>query len=77
VVGKRRDVPSYTFAGVSVFDAAVIADWPEAAFPLAEVLERLMGEGRLAGYYHPGQWLDIGRPRDLMMAHRFLQSLPA
>jgi MurNAc alpha-1-phosphate uridylyltransferase len=77
VVGKRRDVPSYTFAGVSVFDAAVIADWPEVAFPLTEVLERLMGEGRLAGYYHAGQWLDIGRPRDLMMAHRFLQSLPA
>ncbi len=77
VVAKHRGDTSYTFAGVSVFDASVISDWPEAIFPLAEVLERLMDEGRLAGYYHPGQWLDIGRPRDLMMAYRFLQSLPA
>lgn len=76
VVPKHRGEASYTFAGVSVLDASVIADWPEATFPLAEVLERLMDEGRLAGFYHQGQWLDIGRPRDLMMAHRFLQSLP-
>lgn len=77
VVGKRRGEDSYTFAGVSVFDAAILADWPGTVFPLAEVLDRLMELGRLAGYRHQGPWLDIGRPRDLMMAHRFLQSLPA
>ena len=74
---KRRGAPSYTFAGVSVFDAGIIAGWPEDVFPLAEVLERLMDEGRLAGVSHAAQWLDIGRPRDLMMAHRFVQTLPA
>lgn len=76
VVAKRRGEASYTFAGVSVFDAGLFAAWSEAVFPLAEVLSRLIGEDRLAGYHHPGQWLDIGRPRDLMRAHRFLQSLP-
>jgi len=68
---------SFTFAGISVFDPAVFADWSAAVFPLSSVLERLLADGRLAGYRHQGMWLDIGRPRDLFAASRYLHTYPA
>lgn len=76
VVPKRKG-NSYTFAGISVFDPAAIADWPATMFPLSDVLKKLMGEGRLAGYRHDGLWLDIGRPRDLIAASRYLHTRSA
>jgi MurNAc alpha-1-phosphate uridylyltransferase len=74
VVAKARG-NSHTFAGVSVFDPAVIAGWPATVFPLSDVLKHLIVEGRLAGYLHTGLWLDIGRPRDLLAASGKLQTL--
>lgn len=76
-VVPKTHTNSYTFAGVSVFDPVAIASWPQTVFSLAEVLKQLMDEGRLAGYRHRGMWLDIGRPRDLIIASRLLPSLPA
>jgi N-acetyl-alpha-D-muramate 1-phosphate uridylyltransferase len=76
-VTAKRKSNSYTFAGVSVFDAAAVASWPQAVFPLSDVLKRLMAEGRLAGYRHEGLWLDIGRPRDLLSVRRYLHAPPA
>lgn len=67
---------SYTFAGVSVFDPAVIAGWPEMAFPLSRVLQKLMGVGKLTGLKHKGMWIDIGRPHDFFAASHLLSSLP-
>jgi N-acetyl-alpha-D-muramate 1-phosphate uridylyltransferase len=76
VVPKRKG-NSYTFAGISVFDPAAIADWPQMVFPLSDVLKELMAVGRLAGYRHEGRWLDIGRPHDLFAVPRHLQAWPA
>jgi len=63
----------FTFSGVSVwhtdaFDAYRSGD----TFSLIEPMRALIAEGRCAGMLHRGQWFDIGRPRDLMLANRLM-----
>jgi len=63
--------PRYTFAGVSVWDESVLrACAANTAFSLIEPMRDCMAKGVCAGLLHRGQWFDIGRPKDLMQAHR-------
>jgi MurNAc alpha-1-phosphate uridylyltransferase len=65
------EVRPFTFAGVSLWDATVLAGYPAGtAFALTQPMRALIGQGRLAGMVHRGSWFDIGRPRDLMQARR-------
>lgn len=64
----------YTFAGVSMWDPQVFEAETEAVFPLSQSMRRLIEAGQLAGVLHRGQWFDIGRPRDLLLAGRHWQS---
>jgi len=69
LVSVSRSVPSYTFAGVSVWDQSVFEAWASGrSFPLLEAIQRLTDDNRCAGMVHDGWWFDIGRPRDLMRA---------
>jgi len=66
---RQISCPTYTYAGVSVFHAAVFDPFAEGrAFALTRVLNRLCADNRLRGLIHRGGWLDVGRPRDLLRA---------
>lgn len=78
LAGHRVKLPAkathqYTYAGVAVFDAAAFESYSHNdAFPLMTVLQELIGRQCLTGVVHRGCWLDIGRPRDLMLARTII-----
>jgi len=72
LVAEAKPYP-YTFAGISVWDAAVLERYAAGeVFPLTQPMRELIGGGMLAGMVHRGSWFDIGRPRDLMQARSSL-----
>jgi NDP-mannose synthase len=56
--------------GVYVLEPAVLSRVPHAErFDLPDLVRRLLTDGEaVAGYLHPGYWLDIGRPDDFQRA---------
>jgi len=67
----RQGSPRYTFAGVSAWSYDVWRDYPERQkFSLLRVIEKQIEQQQCAGMLHRGQWLDVGRPRDLIRANR-------
>ncbi len=63
----------YTFTGVSVWHQCVFHTWPRGrSFPLIEVIRHLAHNDRCTGTLHDGLWLDMGRPRDLILARRWM-----
>lgn len=73
---REDGTPCFTFAGVSVWDGAVLQDYPShEAFPLTRPMRALIGESRCTGLLYDGPWFDIGRPADLMRARRNWRAL--
>jgi len=71
VVGERE--PGYTYSGISIWSEEAFSGFAKGeAFSLTVPMRQLMGDAKLTGVLHHGQWFDIGRPRDLMMARRFM-----
>jgi MurNAc alpha-1-phosphate uridylyltransferase len=66
--GERR----LTFAGVGLYHPALFADCKPGAFPLAPLLRQAMDSGRVGGYRHCGQWMDIGTPERLGQLEQLL-----
>jgi len=65
--------PGYTYAGVSVWDEGAFLDFASGdAFSLTLPMRKLMRRSELRGVLSHGEWFDIGRPRDLMMARNFI-----
>jgi len=61
--------PLWTYAGVSVWDDAVLLErQAESPWSLVEPMRELMRQGLAHGMLHRGTWFDIGRPHDLMQA---------
>jgi len=61
-----------TFAGVSVWWPRWLQAQPAgAAFPLTECIRACIAHDCCHGLYHRGYWFDIGRPADLLAAHRY------
>ncbi len=67
----NQNMPGFTYAGVSIWNEQCFDAFPVGSvFSLVEPMWKLMRMDRLAGVLHCGDWFDIGRPRDLMMARR-------
>ncbi|PIW51497.1 MAG: nucleotidyl transferase [Zetaproteobacteria bacterium CG12_big_fil_rev_8_21_14_0_65_54_13] len=63
----------FTFSGVSVWRAHALDAYSSGdLFSLTQPMRALIAKRRCAGLLHRGRWFDIGRPRDLMLANRFL-----
>lgn len=68
--GERR----LTFAGVGLYDPALFAACQPGAFALAPLLRQAIRQGRVGGYHHTGQWMDIGTPERLARLEQLLTS---
>ena len=68
--------PGYTYSGVSVWDETAFGAFEYGQpFSLTLPMRQLMEKSKLAGALHRGVWFDIGRPKDLTLAHTFFSSL--
>jgi MurNAc alpha-1-phosphate uridylyltransferase len=66
------DKAPYIFAGVSICDARLFRDSPDAPFSLLKLWTRSEGAHRLYGLVHDGEWFHIGTPRALAEAEKIL-----
>ncbi len=63
--------------GLSLFRAAAFADWPaREAFDLADVMQRLLARGQLAGYEVRERFYEIGSHAGLAELNLLLNSKP-
>ncbi|MDQ6958022.1 MAG: sugar phosphate nucleotidyltransferase [Mariprofundaceae bacterium] len=66
----------YTFAGVSVWEQSAFNAWVSGqSFPLTKAIQYLVDINCCVGILHDGFWFDMGRPRDLMQARRWIHAL--
>ena len=63
----------FAFASVSVCDARLFEDSPDAPFSLLELWHRAEAARRLFGMVHEGDWFHIGTPQALAQAERVLE----
>lgn len=61
-----------TFTGISLLHRRLFRGLTDRAGKLGPVLRKAMGEGRVEGLYHPGQWVDVGTPERLKALDRQL-----
>jgi len=55
----------YTYSGLAVLAPELFAGCAPGRFPLAPLLRKAAGEGRLSGLLHDGFWTDVGTPERL------------
>jgi MurNAc alpha-1-phosphate uridylyltransferase len=67
---RRGGAPTadFVYAGAGVLDAAALDAFPDGAFSLNAVWDRLGADGRLRGIVHPSGWVDVGRPECIALA---------
>ncbi|RMH45802.1 MAG: nucleotidyltransferase family protein [Alphaproteobacteria bacterium] len=68
----RRGGP-LTYAGLAILSLSDAADWPDGAFSLNVVFDRMIASGRLFGLRHRGSWVDVGHPDGIAAAERLLK----
>jgi len=61
-----------TFTGISLLNHRLFEGLDELAGKLGPVLRKAMAKGRVAGLYHPGNWVDVGTPGRLRELDRAL-----
>jgi MurNAc alpha-1-phosphate uridylyltransferase len=52
--------PRLTFAGIGLYRHDLFQPQPQAKYPLTTVLHEAIKQHRVAGYWHTGQWFDVG-----------------
>lgn len=57
--------PRYTYSGIGLYRAELVAGVETRAFALAPLLRKAMQAGRVAGELYTGTWQDIGTPERL------------
>ncbi len=63
-----------TFSGIGVYRSGLFEECQAGAFPLAPLLRKAMGAGRVSGERHEGYWIDVGTPERLRELERRLSA---
>lgn len=59
---KPGRVAPYIFTGIQLVSHRLLRDAPEGKFSTNVLWERAIGEGRLYGHVHTGEWFEVGTP---------------
>ena len=60
-----RAEPRYTYSGLAVLHAELVARQPPGRFPLGPILIEAANGGRVTGELYEGRWTDVGTPERL------------
>ncbi|EMP55085.1 nucleotidyltransferase family protein [Marinobacter santoriniensis NKSG1] len=63
-----------TFAGISLLHRQLFQGLDDSAGKLGPILRRAMAQGRVAGRYHGGEWVDVGTPERLQALDQHLSA---
>jgi len=69
-------LPYWVNAGIYVLEEEAIERLPERGDHEATTFPELAEEGRLRAFRHEGLWLTVNTPKDLRLAHEFVESQP-
>ena len=69
---SKAERAPYFFASVSICEAGLFRDSPDAPFSLVKLWSQAEAAGRLHGLVHDGQWFHIGTPQALAEAEKAL-----
>ncbi len=70
--GRIRRGRDQVYLGAQIIRTDALADFPEPAFSLNRLWDRMIAAGRSYGTLHPGGWCDVGTPDGLARAERLL-----
>ncbi|HWV13979.1 MAG TPA: nucleotidyltransferase family protein [Cellvibrio sp.] len=73
---ENKDSPKYTFAGISLIDPQLIAQYPKLRpkFPLGELLRHGIPQKMISGEVYLGGWSDVGTPERLQQLDQQLKA---
>ena len=71
--GRLARAPGAIYSGAQILRTTGLADFPEAAFSLNRLWDRMAARGRLFGLLHDGLWCDVGRPDGIAEAEAMLR----
>lgn len=69
----ESEVSPYLFTGVQILHPRLFKNVPEGAFSLNVVYDRAIGNDRLYGIIHDGEWFHVGTPEALEDVETYLQ----
>lgn len=63
-ISRRRHgrIAPYIYTGIQIVSHRLLRDPPATAFGTMQLWERAIGEGRLYGCVHTGEWCEVGTP---------------
>ncbi len=70
--GRIRRGPGLVYGGVQVVKPGGLLDFPQAAFSINLLWDRMQAEGRLFALVYPGRWCDVGHPEGIALAEAML-----
>lgn len=59
-----------TYSGVGIYCPKLLANIPEAKYPLAPLIRQWIAAGKVSGQHYNGEWNDIGTPERLAEINR-------
>lgn len=67
------NTPEFTFAGISLIDPKILAEFGEGTYSIVPILRQLIDADKVSGEIYQGLWLDVGTPKRLNVANTFYQ----
>ena len=64
--------PGLVYLGAQIIRTELLPTWPERAFSLNLLWDRMIAGGRAFGVVHDGGWCDVGRPEGIALAEAML-----
>jgi len=72
--GRARRGPGAVYTGLQIVKTDALADFPETAFSLNLLWNRMLAENRLFALSYPGAWCDVGTQAGIGLAEDMLHS---
>jgi N-acetyl-alpha-D-muramate 1-phosphate uridylyltransferase len=70
---RLRRGPGLIYTGAQIIKTELLQDIPERAFSLNLLWDRMLARDQVFGVEHQGQWCDVGRPENIVIAETLLE----